>query len=91
MPNTHRRRDETVLSRRRRRSDVYWVLVTGRSLVRVSVLFFLLLLFVNQERVSVDEVQDWVTKFEPVLQSYNLSYIGTLCNDYYFHNDFVFR
>jgi len=32
----------------------------------------------------VDEVRVWTTKFEPILQSHSLSYIGTLNNYWYF-------
>jgi len=31
-----------------------------------------------QELVLLDEIQSWVTNFEPVLQSLNMSYIGIL-------------
>ena len=40
-----------------------------------------------QELVLLDEIQSWVTNFEPVLQSLNMSYIGILptscvCNEF---------
>jgi len=33
-----------------------------------------------QELVLLDEIQSWVTNFEPVLQSLNMSYIGILAD-----------
>ena len=33
----------------------------------------------SKETVSLDEVRDWIMKFEPVLQSLNMSNIGTFC------------